>query len=89
MTGPEPSGWLGADWGCFGTELTSDTGEVRGGDGGESVCGGYGHLPARLPLATAHTHPYTAEFVYGEDGEDGDDLYDDFTVRPVLTLRQA
>ena len=41
----------------YSTELTSDTGEVRGGDGGESVCGGYGHLLAWLPLATAHTHP--------------------------------
>ncbi|MGW1673877.1 hypothetical protein [Streptomyces sp. NPDC002324] len=68
----------------YSTELTSDTREVRGGDGGESVCGGYGHLLAWLPLATAHTHPDTAEFVYGEDGEG---LYDDFTVRPVLALR--
>ncbi|WP_371576709.1 hypothetical protein [Streptomyces sp. NBC_01314] len=67
----------------YSTELTSDTGEVRGGDGGESVCGGYGHLLAWLPLATAHTHPDLAEFVYGEDG---DGLYDDFTVRPVLPL---
>ena len=70
----------------YSTELTSDTSEVRGGDGGESVCGGYGHLLAWLPLATAHTHPDTAEFVYGEDG---DGLYEDFTVRPVLTLRRA
>lgn len=67
----------------YSTELTSDTTEVRGGDGGESVCGGYGHLLGWLPLATAHIHPDMAEFVYGEDG---DDLYDDFTVRPVLTL---
>ncbi|MDG5805052.1 hypothetical protein P9869_20730 [Streptomyces ossamyceticus] len=65
------------------TELTSDPSVVRGGDGGESVCGGYGHLLGWLPLATANVNPSMAEFVYGEDGED---LYEDFTVRPVLTL---
>lgn len=67
----------------YSAEITGDTTEVRGGDGGESVCGGYGHLLAWLPLATAHIHPDMAEFVYGEDG---DDLYDDFTVRPVLAF---
>ncbi len=39
------------------TELTSDASAVHGGDGGESVCGGYGHMLAWLPLATAHRKP--------------------------------
>ncbi|GAB2913496.1 hypothetical protein [Streptomyces heilongjiangensis] len=65
------------------TELTSDPSVVRGGDGGESVCGGYGALLGWLPLATANVNPVMAEFAYGEDGQD---LYEDFTVRPVLAL---
>ncbi|KOX16402.1 MULTISPECIES: hypothetical protein [unclassified Streptomyces] len=64
-------------------ELTSDPTAVYGGDGGESVCGGYGTLLAWLPLATAHRDPSMAEFVYGPDGED---LVDGLSVRPVLTL---
>ncbi|MFF3846537.1 hypothetical protein [Streptomyces sp. NPDC002328] len=64
-------------------ELTSDVSAVHGGDGGESVCGGYGSLLAWLPLATAHRNPSMAEFVYGPDGED---MYDEFSTRPVLTL---
>ncbi|MGW0925134.1 hypothetical protein ACWD3J_39780 [Streptomyces sp. NPDC002755] len=65
------------------TELTSDVTAVHGGDAGESVCGGYGHLLAWLPLATANRNPGTAEFVYGPDG---DDMYEDFSTRPVLSL---
>ncbi|MGW7431663.1 hypothetical protein ACWGIN_19205 [Streptomyces sp. NPDC054861] len=65
------------------TELSSDVTAAHGGDGGESVCGGYGHVLAWLPLATAHRNPSMAEFVYGPDG---DDLYEDFSTRPVLTL---
>lgn len=65
------------------TELTSDATAVHGGDGGESVCGGYGHMLAWLPLATANRNPSMAEFVYGPDGED---LCEDFSTRPVLTL---
>ncbi|GGX84646.1 hypothetical protein GCM10010358_43600 [Streptomyces minutiscleroticus] len=65
------------------TELTSDVTAVHGGDGGESVCGGYGHLLAWLPLATANRNPSTAEFAYGSEGED---LYDTFSTRPVLAL---
>ncbi|MCX4549976.1 hypothetical protein [Streptomyces sp. NBC_01500] len=64
-------------------ELTSDITSVRGGDGGESACGGYGFMLAWLPLATANRNPFTAEFVYGPGGED---LCEDFTTRPVLTL---
>ncbi|MGW2939154.1 hypothetical protein ACWDA7_47270 [Streptomyces sp. NPDC001156] len=56
---------------------------MHGGDGGESVCGGYGTLLAWLPLATANRNPSMAEFVYGPDGED---MYEDFSTRPVLTL---
>lgn len=67
----------------YSAELTSDDTAVHGGDGGESVCGGYGALLAWLPLATANRNPSMAEFVYGPDGED---LFEDFTVRPVLTL---
>ncbi|MFE1879532.1 hypothetical protein [Streptomyces diastatochromogenes] len=65
------------------TELTSDAVAVHGGDGGESVCGGYGHMLAWLPLATANRNPSMVEFVYGPDGED---LCEDFSTRPVLTL---
>ncbi|MEV8535217.1 hypothetical protein [Streptomyces sp. NPDC051211] len=64
-------------------ELTSETTAVHGGDGGESVCGGYGHMLAWLPLATANRNPSMVEFVYGPDGED---LCQDFSTRPVLTL---
>ncbi|WP_312018656.1 hypothetical protein [Streptomyces sp. I05A-00742] len=66
------------------TELTNVTTAVHGGDGGESVCGGYGPLLAWLPLATANRNPAMAEFVHGPDGED---LYEDFSTRPVLPLR--
>ncbi|MER8197533.1 hypothetical protein ABTY00_26685 [Streptomyces microflavus] len=65
------------------TELTSDVTAAHGGDGGESVCGGYGCMLAWLPLATANRNPSMAEFVYGPDGED---LCEDFSTRPVLTL---
>ncbi|MFD8478340.1 hypothetical protein [Kitasatospora sp. NPDC059673] len=65
------------------TELTSDTTAVHGGDGGESACGGYGHLLGWLPLATANRNPFYAEFVHGPDGED---MYEDFSTRPVLEL---
>jgi hypothetical protein len=64
-------------------ELTSDITTVHGGDGGESVCGGYGHLLAWLPLATSNRNPSMAEFVYGPDGED---VCEDFSTRAVLTL---
>jgi hypothetical protein len=67
----------------YSTELTSDVTAVHGGDGGESVCGGYGRLLAWLPLATANRNPSMAEFVYSPDGED---LYEEFSTRPVLTL---
>ncbi|MGW0704666.1 hypothetical protein ACWD4G_01560 [Streptomyces sp. NPDC002643] len=66
----------------YSSELTGDA-SVRGGDGGESVCGGYGRLLGWLPLATAHANPGLVEFVYGEDG---DDLYEDLSTRPVLAL---
>ncbi|MEU9414429.1 hypothetical protein [Streptomyces sp. NPDC048272] len=66
-----------------GAELTSDVTAVHGGDGGESVCGGYGRMPAWLPLATANRNPVMAEFVYGPEGED---LCEDFSTRPVLAL---
>ncbi|MER5866295.1 hypothetical protein [Kitasatospora sp. NPDC002040] len=66
------------------TELTSSVTAVHGGDGGESACGGYGRLLGWLPLATANQHPFLAtEFVHGPDGED---MYEEFSTRPVLTL---
>ncbi len=64
-------------------ELTGDPAAVHGGDGGESVCGGYGNLLGWLPLATANRNPSMAEFVHGPDG---DSLYEDFSTRPVLPL---
>lgn len=67
----------------YSTELTSDVTAVYGGDGGESVCGGYGNLLAWLPLATANRNPFLAEFVYGPEGED---LYENLSIRPVLSL---
>ncbi|WP_405015949.1 formylglycine-generating enzyme family protein [Kitasatospora sp. NBC_00070] len=65
------------------TELTDDRTAVHGGDGGESACGGYGALLGWLPLATANRNPFTAEFVYGPDGDDG---YETLSTRPVLAL---
>lgn len=67
----------------YDAELTSDQCVVKGGDGGESVCGGYGSFVEWLPLATANRNPAAAEFVHSPDG---DDLYQDFSVRPVLSL---
>ncbi|MGW1132926.1 hypothetical protein [Streptomyces griseoluteus] len=85
-TGPhnEPNAFgLHIAYDTYRTELTSDVTAVHGGDGGESACGGYGHLLAWLPLATANRNPGMAEFVYGPEGED---MYEDFSTRPVLTL---
>jgi hypothetical protein len=66
------------------TELTSDVTAVHGGDGGESVCGGYGGLLEWLPLATADRNPFHAtEFVHSPIGED---MYHLFSTRPVLAL---
>jgi hypothetical protein len=64
-------------------EMTSDPGSVYGGDGGEAVCGGYGTLLEWLPLATANRNPGPAEFLSGPEGED---MYEAFTVRPVVDL---
>ncbi|MFE7502624.1 hypothetical protein ACFU6O_26335 [Streptomyces albidoflavus] len=67
----------------YDAELTSEPGAVHGGDGGESVCGGYGAVLAWLPLATAQRNPAMGEFVYGPDGEE---MYEEFSTRPVLAL---
>ncbi|MCK8679088.1 hypothetical protein [Streptomyces lichenis] len=64
-------------------ELSTDPGSVHGGDGGESVCGGYGALLGWLPLATAHRNAAMAEFVRGPEGED---VGDGLSLRPVLDL---
>ncbi|MGW2280583.1 hypothetical protein [Streptomyces sp. NPDC001770] len=64
-------------------EVTADPGHVHGGDGGEAVCGGYGTFLGWLPLATANHNPGIAEFLQTPDGED---LYEDFSVRPVIEL---
>ncbi|GAA3490489.1 hypothetical protein GCM10018987_45720 [Streptomyces cremeus] len=85
-TGPhrEPNAFgLRIAYDTYHAELSADPASVHGGDGGESVCGGYGNLLAWLPLATAHRNPGTARFVYGEEGEDA---WDDFRVRPVPAL---
>ncbi|MEU6535673.1 hypothetical protein [Streptomyces sp. NPDC047000] len=66
-------------------ELTSDPTAVHGGDGGESVCGGYGILLGWLPLATANRNPQMAGFVHGAEGEE---MYEDFSVRPVIVLQE-
>ncbi|MFB6954095.1 hypothetical protein ACFCXP_31065 [Streptomyces niveus] len=65
------------------SEATSDPGSVYGGDGGEAVCGGYGAFVGWLPLATANRNPGMAEFL---NGPEGDDMGDEFGVRPVLDL---
>jgi hypothetical protein len=67
----------------YSAELSSDPGSIHGGDGGESVCGGYGALLGWLPLATANRNPDMANFAYGPDGED---MYDCFGARPVIPL---
>ncbi|MFI5801884.1 hypothetical protein [Streptomyces sp. NPDC051561] len=67
----------------YSVELSSDVTAVHGGDGGGSVCGGYGSLLMWLSLATANRNPSMAEVAYGPDGVY---LYDDFTTRPVLAL---
>ncbi|MFJ9074671.1 hypothetical protein ACIRO3_05385 [Streptomyces sp. NPDC102278] len=85
-TGPhnQPSAFgLRIAYDTYRAELTSDVADVHGGDGGESVCGGYGRMPAWLPLATANRNPFMADFVYGPEGED---LCEDFSTRPVLAL---
>ncbi|MFD3456644.1 hypothetical protein ACFWVC_31280 [Streptomyces sp. NPDC058691] len=64
-------------------ELTTERTAVHGGDGGESVCGGYGTLLAWLPLATANRNPGMAEFVHSPESES---VCEEFSVRPVLTL---
>ncbi|MFE5846233.1 hypothetical protein ACFQ7N_31945 [Streptomyces niveus] len=51
--------------------------------GGEAVCGGYGAFVGWLPLATANRNPGMAEFLNGPEGED---MGDEFGVRPVLDL---
>ncbi|MFD8911510.1 hypothetical protein [Streptomyces sp. NPDC059575] len=65
----------------YSAELSQDSGAVHGGDGGESACGGYGTFLGWLPLATANRNPSMAELVYGEEGED---MWEDFSTRPVL-----
>lgn len=67
----------------YDAELTSERSVVKGGDGGESVCGGYGSFVEWLPLATANRNRGMAEFIYGPDGEK---LYEDYSVRPVIEL---
>ncbi|MGW4444947.1 hypothetical protein [Streptomyces sp. NPDC004682] len=67
----------------YSAELSQDPGAVHGGDGGESVCGGYGMFLGWLPLATANRNPSMADFVHGEDGAD---MWEDFSTRPVLPL---
>lgn len=85
-TGPQhqPSAFgLRIAYDTYQAEMTSDPGSVYGGDGGESVCGGYGTFVEWLPLATANRNPSMAELIHGPDGED---MYEDFQMRPVLDL---
>lgn len=67
----------------YAAELSGDPGAVHGGDGGESVCGGYGNLWAWLTLASANRNPSVAELVYGPEGCD---VWEAFSTRPVLSL---
>lgn len=67
----------------YDAELTSEEAVVKGGDGGESVCGGYGSFVEWLPLATANRNPGIAAFIHGPEG---DAMYEDFSVRPVIEL---
>jgi hypothetical protein len=82
QSGPNAFG-LHIAYDTYRAKLTSDPTAVHGGDGGESVCGGYGTLLGWLPLATANRNPYMAEFVHGEEGEE---MCEDFSARPVITL---
>lgn len=81
-TGPNAFG-LRIAYDTYRAELSTDPGAVHGGDGGESVCGGYGNLLGWLPLATANRNPGMAEFVRGPEGED---CWEDCSTRPVLPL---
>lgn len=67
----------------YAAELSTDPTAVHGGDGGESVCGGYGCLLGWLPLATANRNPAMAELVYSPEGED---ILDGCSTRAVLAL---
>ena len=63
--------------------MTSDPAVIKGGDGGEAVCDGYGSYVEWLPLATANRNPNMAEFIHGPEGED---MYEDFRTRPVIEI---
>lgn len=86
VTGPqtEPNAFgLRIAYDTYRAEVTSDTSSVHGGDGGESVCGGYGVLLSWLPLATSHRNPAMADFLHGPDAEDTPEYC---SSRPVLPL---
>ncbi|WP_436777998.1 hypothetical protein [Yinghuangia sp. YIM S09857] len=59
-------------------ELTSESGVLVGGDGGEATCGGYGAFLAWLPLASAYR--------LRPDEDLRDEYLDGAKVRPVLDL---
>ncbi|MFD5086956.1 hypothetical protein ACFVYP_09915 [Kitasatospora sp. NPDC058201] len=82
-TGPNAFG-LRIAYDTYRSEITSDPGAIHGGDGGESVCGGYGIVLEWLPLATANRNTELAALVYGPDGTG---MGDELSTRPVLDLR--
>jgi hypothetical protein len=62
-------------------EWTSQRAVVCGGDGGESLCGGYGVFVSWLTLATAYRNAYFGQWLDSEDG-----FEDQFLTRPVVDL---
>ncbi|MGW2546378.1 hypothetical protein ACWC5I_37300 [Kitasatospora sp. NPDC001574] len=82
-TGPNAFG-LRIAYDTYRSEITSDPGAIHGGDGGESVCGGYGIVLEWLPLATANRNTELAALVYGPDDTG---MGDELSTRPVLDLR--
>lgn len=67
----------------YAAEVTSDPTVIKGEDGGEAVCGGYGSFVEWLPLATANRNSNMAEFIHGPEGED---MYGDLCTRPVIEI---
>lgn len=57
-------------------EYVAEQGRMRGGDGGDAVCGGYGHVVAWLALASAYVWPMF----------DGNSYLDEGFVRRALAI---
>ena len=68
------------DW-----EIVAEADIVRGGDGGSSICGGYGFFMGWLPLATAFIDLSFKEFKEEYEDKDWKGL-SEFDVRRIYPL---